>query len=150
MCRLNPPVSASTSSTGAGSLPGAAARKARAHSTTRSAACTATLALATAAADPLAAAGLASYKLPDRVEFLDAFPESAHMVPPELEPLTLSGDEAFDLVILPYQVWYLAPSQPITAFLQQDIDERSTLSQSFDALQKLSGQPLPKSVRPRA
>ena len=44
----------------------------------------------------------------------------------------------------------LAMIQPITAFLQQDIDDRSTLSQSFDALQKLSGQPLPKSVRPRA
>ncbi len=43
----------------------------------------------------------------------------------------------------------LAMIQPITTFLQQDIDDRSTLSQSFDALQKLSGQPLPKSVRPR-
>lgn len=51
-------------------------------------------------------------------EFLDAFPESAHMAPIELAPLTLKGDEHFDLVILPYQVWYLAPSQPITAFLK--------------------------------
>lgn len=51
-------------------------------------------------------------------QFLDAFPESAHMVPPPLQPLTLTGDEAFDLVILPYQVWFLAPSLPITAFLK--------------------------------
>lgn len=56
--------------------------------------------------------------------FLDAFPESAHLVPPELEPLTLSGDEDFDLVILPYQVWYLAPSQPITAFLKHPVGMR--------------------------
>ena len=50
--------------------------------------------------------------------FLDAFPESAHRVPPALAPLSLKGDENFDLVILPYQVWFLAPSQPVTAFLK--------------------------------
>ncbi|MDR7306084.1 dialkylrecorsinol condensing enzyme [Rhodoferax saidenbachensis] len=50
--------------------------------------------------------------------FFDAFPESAHMVAPALEPLTLRGDEVFDLVILPYQVWFLAPSLPVTAFLK--------------------------------
>jgi hypothetical protein len=54
----------------------------------------------------------------DVASFFDAFPESAHLVPPELEPLTLRGDENFDLVIIPYQVWFLAPSQPITAFLK--------------------------------
>lgn len=51
-------------------------------------------------------------------QFLDAFPESAHLVAPPLQPLTLTGDEDFDLVIVPYQVWFLAPSLPITAFLQ--------------------------------
>jgi hypothetical protein len=56
--------------------------------------------------------------------FFDAFPESAHMVPPALEPLTLRGDENFDLVILPYQVWYLAPSQPMAAFLKHPIAQR--------------------------
>lgn len=50
--------------------------------------------------------------------FLDAFPESAQMTPSPLQPLSLTGDEQFDLVILPYQVWFLAPSQPMTAFLQ--------------------------------
>ena len=53
--------------------------------------------------------------------FVDAFPESAHMVPPALAPLSLKGDEDFDLVILPYQVWFLAPSQPVTAFLKHPI-----------------------------
>ena len=56
--------------------------------------------------------------------FLDAFPESAHMVPPALAPLSLNGDEDFDLVILPYQVWFLAPSQPITAFLKHPVAQR--------------------------
>lgn len=50
--------------------------------------------------------------------FIDAFPESALLVPPKLAPLSLRGDEDFDLVILPYQVWFLAPSPPVTAFLK--------------------------------
>lgn len=53
--------------------------------------------------------------------FFDAFPESAHLVPPALEPLTLTGDEDFDLVVLPWQVWFLAPSQPVTAFLKHPL-----------------------------
>jgi hypothetical protein len=56
--------------------------------------------------------------------FLDAFPESAHQVPPALQPLTLNGDEDFDLIILPYQVWFLAPSQPITAFLKHPLAQK--------------------------
>jgi len=56
--------------------------------------------------------------------FLDAFPESAHLVPPALAPLSLTGDEAFDLIVLPYQVWFLAPSQPITAFLKHPVAQR--------------------------
>ncbi len=56
--------------------------------------------------------------------FLDAFPEAAHMIPPPLQPLTLTGDEDFDLVILPYQVWFLAPSQPITAFLKHPLAKK--------------------------
>lgn len=56
--------------------------------------------------------------------FLDAFPESALLQGPPLAPLSLTGDEDFDLVILPYQVWYLAPSLPITAFLRNPIAQR--------------------------
>ena len=56
--------------------------------------------------------------------FFDAFPESAHLVAPALEPLTLRGDEDFDLVILPYQVWFLAPSLPVTGFLKHPLAQR--------------------------
>lgn len=56
--------------------------------------------------------------------FFDAFPESAHMVAPPLQPLSLTGDEDFDLVILPYQVWFLAPSLPVTAFLKHPLAKK--------------------------
>ena len=46
------------------------------------------------------------------------------MVAPALQPLSLNGDEDFDLVILPYQVWFLAPSLPITAFLQHPVAKK--------------------------
>jgi hypothetical protein len=57
-------------------------------------------------------------------QFFDAFPESAHLVAPELAPLALTGEEDFDLVILFYQVWFLAPSLPVTAFLQHPVAAR--------------------------
>jgi hypothetical protein len=53
--------------------------------------------------------------------FFDAFPEAAHLIAPKLEPLALTGEEDFDLVILFYQVWFLAPSLPTTAFLQHPL-----------------------------
>lgn len=56
--------------------------------------------------------------------FFDAFPEAAHMVAPALLPMSLSGDEDFDLVILPYQVWFLAPSLPVTAFLKHPLAKK--------------------------
>lgn len=51
-------------------------------------------------------------------KFLNAFPESVLMEPCELEPLPPDGLPPVDLVILAYQVWYLAPSIPISAFLR--------------------------------
>ncbi len=51
-------------------------------------------------------------------EFLDTFPESVYLDPPELKPLSVAADNDFDLVILAYQVWYLSPSLPITGFLK--------------------------------
>ena len=51
--------------------------------------------------------------------FLDAMPESVALDPPALEPLSEKARGRFDLVILAYQVWFLAPSGPITAFLKQ-------------------------------
>lgn len=56
--------------------------------------------------------------------FFDAFPEAAHLIPPKLEPLALTGEEDFDLVMLFYQVWFLAPSLPVTAFLQHPLAAR--------------------------
>ena len=56
--------------------------------------------------------------------FFDAFPEAAHLIAPQLEPLALTGEEDFDLVILFYQVWFLAPSLPVTAFLQNPLAAR--------------------------
>lgn len=56
--------------------------------------------------------------------FLDAFPESAHQVAPQIEPLALKETDEFDLIILPYQVWYLAPSLPIQALLQDPAFKR--------------------------
>ena len=68
---------------------------------------------------------LTAYPFPWKFfSFLDAFPESAHMVAPELQPLALNGDEDFDLVILPYQVWFLAPSLPVTAFLKHPLAKK--------------------------
>lgn len=53
-------------------------------------------------------------------EFLDAFPESVYLDPPLLKPVAFDPDVHFDLVILAYQVWFLSPSLPITAFLKSD------------------------------
>jgi len=52
--------------------------------------------------------------------FFDAMPESVLLEPPELEPLSIRPHEQFDLVVLAYQVWFLAPSGPITAFLKSE------------------------------
>jgi len=52
------------------------------------------------------------------VDFIDAFPECVQLDPPPLKPLSIAADRQFDLIILTYQVWYLAPALPMTAFLQ--------------------------------
>jgi hypothetical protein len=51
------------------------------------------------------------------VDFIDAFPECVQLDAPPLKPLGIPADKRFDLVILTYQVWYLSPSLPMTAFL---------------------------------
>jgi hypothetical protein len=52
--------------------------------------------------------------------FLDTMPESVLLDPPELEPLSVRATEDLDLIVLAYQVWYLAPAGPITAFLKSE------------------------------
>jgi hypothetical protein len=49
--------------------------------------------------------------------FFGILPE-CHLGPlPTLEPLHLNDSERFDLVILIYQVWFLAPSLPVQSFM---------------------------------
>jgi len=56
--------------------------------------------------------------------FLDVMPETVLLEPPALEPLAVGADEHFDLIVLAYQVWYLAPSGPMTAFLKSETGKR--------------------------
>lgn len=51
-------------------------------------------------------------------QFCDVFPESVEGIPCEIEPVHFDPNEDYDLIILAYQVWFLAPSLPITAFLE--------------------------------
>ena len=50
-------------------------------------------------------------------EFFDEFPESVHLDGCEIEEIESLSDD-YDLIILGYTVWYMAPSIPITAFMQ--------------------------------
>lgn len=52
--------------------------------------------------------------------FFDVFPECVYLDPPELAPLELDASERFDLIIIAYQVWFLAPAPPITGFIKSD------------------------------
>ncbi|MGB9429032.1 MAG: dialkylresorcinol condensing enzyme [Gammaproteobacteria bacterium] len=52
------------------------------------------------------------------LRFFDTFPEAIYLEAPALEPLGLGANRRFDLVILGYQVWFLSPSLPTTAFLK--------------------------------
>ncbi|KGQ34274.1 dialkylrecorsinol condensing enzyme [Gallibacterium genomosp. 2] len=51
--------------------------------------------------------------------FFNAFPESVHLQPAPIKPPQLQRQH-YDLVIIAYTVWFLSPSQPITAFLQSE------------------------------
>jgi len=54
-------------------------------------------------------------------EFFDVFPECVYLDPPELAPLELDANERFDLIIIAYQVWFLAPALPISGFIKSGI-----------------------------
>jgi len=55
------------------------------------------------------------------LQFFDTFPEAVYLTPPAIQASTLTGEEDFDLIILAYQVWFLSPSLPTTAFLQSPV-----------------------------
>lgn len=50
--------------------------------------------------------------------FFQAMPESVRGIPCELEPLSLTGTENFDLIMVAWQPWFLSPSIPTHAFFQ--------------------------------
>jgi hypothetical protein len=52
------------------------------------------------------------------LQFFNTFPETVHSVPRPIKPMRVSIAEPFDVIVLAYQVWFLSPSQPMTAFLQ--------------------------------
>ena len=54
------------------------------------------------------------------LRFASVMPESVLMEPPLLKPLRCDLQEAWDLIILAYQPWYLSPSPPMTAFLKDE------------------------------
>ncbi|NCD11453.1 MAG: dialkylresorcinol condensing enzyme [Epsilonproteobacteria bacterium] len=49
--------------------------------------------------------------------FMGVFPEAVALEPCEIEPFE-ADENVYDTVILAYQVWFLSPSIPITAFLK--------------------------------
>ncbi|MBE9240018.1 hypothetical protein [Synechocystis salina] len=50
--------------------------------------------------------------------FFDVFPDCINGDTPEILPPSFKPDQHFDLIILAYQVWFLAPSLPIQAFMK--------------------------------
>lgn len=50
--------------------------------------------------------------------FFDVFPECINEEPPEIYPPSFALSHKFDLVIIAYQVWFLAPALPIQGFLK--------------------------------
>lgn len=53
-------------------------------------------------------------------QFFDVFPECINGEPPEIYPPKFEQSEKFDLVIIAYQVWFLAPALPIQGFLKSE------------------------------
>lgn len=56
--------------------------------------------------------------------FFDTFPETVHDDPVPIDETALPEAGDFDLVILAWQVWFLSPSMPMTAFLQSERGQR--------------------------
>jgi len=62
-----------------------------------------------------------AYPFPwDFFSFFDVFPESVYLDPPAIKDIDIDANQDFDLIILAYQVWFLSPSLPITAFIKSE------------------------------
>lgn len=58
------------------------------------------------------------------MQFFDAFPETVHGVPCELEPLAIDESIHYDMVVIAYQPWFLSICVPISSFLQTEQAKR--------------------------
>jgi len=58
------------------------------------------------------------------LRFIDAFPECVYLDPPPIQPLDIDTSERYDLIVLAYQIWFLSPALPATAFMQSDAARR--------------------------
>ena len=58
------------------------------------------------------------------VRFFDLLPECTYLDPAPIMPITVAPGEAYDLAIIAYQVWFLSPSMPVTAFLKSEAARR--------------------------
>jgi hypothetical protein len=66
-----------------------------------------------------------AYPFPwDTRRFCDVFPEAFQGIPCRLAPLEVDFEADYDLIVLAYQVWFLAPSIPVSAFLQSEAARR--------------------------
>ena len=55
--------------------------------------------------------------------FFDTFPETVHLKPAPILPPQIPSED-YDVVVIAYTIWFLSPSQPITAFLQREETRR--------------------------
>jgi hypothetical protein len=58
------------------------------------------------------------------LRFVDTFPECVYLDPPPIHPLEIDTSERYDLIVLAYQIWFLSPALPATAFMQSDAARR--------------------------
>lgn len=52
--------------------------------------------------------------------FFNVMPECVLGLPPEISTPAFDAEATFDLIVLAYQVWFLAPSSPIQSFFRSD------------------------------
>jgi hypothetical protein len=63
----------------------------------------------------------ADYPYPWKFQkFFDVFPECINEEPPAIAPPKFDPNKKFDLILIAYQVWFLAPSLPIQAFFKSE------------------------------
>lgn len=55
--------------------------------------------------------------------FFNTFPETVHFQPKAIQSIQTQHKQ-YDLIVLAYTVWFLSPSQPMTAFLQDETAQK--------------------------